>query len=68
MSGGPPLALLRATTSLVRATRARAVFYSVGPLSPGSRMRRISLIGIPPCRTNSLWNVSSLKSCPFALR
>ena len=46
----------------------RVSAQSVGPLSPGSMMRRISLIGIPPCRTKSLWNVSSLKSLPFALR
>jgi hypothetical protein len=32
----------------------RLATQSVGPLSPGSRMRRMSLIGIPPCRTKSL--------------
>lgn len=39
---------------------AQLVVQSVGPLSPGSRIRRISLMGIPPCRTKSLWNVSNL--------
>ena len=46
-------------------TAGRTECYNVAPVSPGSRIFRISLIGMPPCLTNSLWNVSSLKSAPF---